>query len=394
MFKDKDTIMSRITMKQVLVIITYTIALVWMILHIEQVLGAIGVVIGLLKPFLYGIIMAYLFNLPLKYFLRKLPESLGKARRIVAAICALLVIIVVITFLFSIVVPQVIESVSTLANALPGYLDDLQKTIQQLIIEGKIPVDVLKQIENYANEFEDAVLAVVKNGLPHLISMASGFANGIANFFMGIVIAAYLTVSKKKLQRQLHEFMFAFLPEKTNAFLVKVGRLTNETFAHFVSGQLLEAIIIGVLCYIGCLILHFPYAPILSVIIGCTNFIPIFGAILGVGLSALLVAFINPLQGVFFVLFGIVLQQFESNLIYPKVVGNTVGLSGLWVLFAITLGGGLFGFKGMILGLPIFSILYSLLREEMHRKADEKREKQRKALEEKQREEALLEKTA
>ena len=394
MFKDKDTIMSRITMKQVLVIITYTIALVWMILHIEQVLGAIGVVIGLIKPFLYGIIMAYLFNLPLKYFLRKLPESLGKARRIVAAICALLVIIIVITFLFSIVVPQVIESVSTLANALPGYLDDLQKTIQQLIIEGKIPIDVLKQIENYANEFEDAVLAVVKNGLPHLISMASGFANGIANFFMGIVIAVYLTVSKKKLQHQLHEFMFAFLPEKTTAFLVKVGRLTNETFAHFVSGQLLEAIIIGVLCYIGCLILHFPYAPILSVIIGCTNFIPIFGAILGVGLSALLVAFINPLQGVFFVLFGIVLQQFESNLIYPKVVGNTVGLSGLWVLFAITLGGGLFGFKGMILGLPIFSILYSLLREEMHRKADEKREKQRKALEEKQREEALLEKTA
>ena len=215
---------------------------------------------------------------------------------------------------------------------------------------------------------------IVKNGLPHLIDMASGFASSIANIFMALVIAVYLTISKNRLITQAKEFLYAFTSKRVNEYLLKVAHLTNVTFANFVTGQLVEAIIIGILCYIGCLILQFPYAPILSVIIGCTNIIPIFGAIFGVGLSALLVAFVDPLQGIFFILFGICLQQFESNLIYPRVVGNTVGLSGLWVLFAITVGGGFFGFAGMLLGLPIFSIIYALLREEMHRRSSLKRQ--------------------
>ena len=168
--------------------------------------------------------------------------------------------------------------------------------------------------------------------------------------------------------RQLKRALFAFCSEKKYHYLLHVGELVNKTFSSFLTGQLTEAIIIGVLCYIGCLVFRFPYAPILSVIIGCTNIIPIFGAIFGVAVSALLVAFVNPLQGVFFVIFGIVLQQFESNLIYPKVVGGSVGLSGLWVLFAITIGGGLFGFVGMLLGLPTFSVIYFLLREEINRR--------------------------
>ena len=371
--KEVNTKLKSITIKQVLLVITYTIGLVWLILHMNQVFSALYTVLALIKPFIYGIIMAYLFNLPLSYFLKKLPDTLGKWRKPVAALCSLVVILGVLTFIFWIVMPQVVESITSLAKALPGYLQDIQKEVTLLIENGTISPSIWKEIETYAVQVEEAILEFVKNGLPQLISMASGFASGIANFFMAIVIAVYLTVSKPKLQRQLREFMFAFLPDKTNAFLIKVGTLTNETFAHFVSGQLMEAIIIGILCYIGCLIFRFPYAPILSVIIGCTNFIPIFGAIFGVGVSALLVAFVDPLQGVFFILFGTVLQQFESNLIYPRVVGTTVGLSGLWVLFAITLGGGLFGFKGMVLGLPIFSILYTLIREEMHTRARKKR---------------------
>ena len=132
--------------------------------------------------------------------------------------------------------------------------------------------------------------------------------------------------------------------------------------------------IIGILCYIGCLILRFPYAPIISVIIGCTNIIPVFGAIMGVVIGALLIALVDPFQGVIFIIFGILLQQLESNLIYPRVVGNTVGLSGLWVLMSISIGGGLFGALGMLLGLPIFSIVYTLLKEEMHRRLKKKGE--------------------
>ena len=374
MLKDKDKKLNRLTMKHIIFIITYTIALVWVILHIDQVMGTLQMIINLLKPFIYGIMMAFVFNLPMKYFMNKLPASLGKGKRAVAALLSLIIIIGVITFIFWIVMPQVIHSVTTLANALPGYLEEVQKNIQTAIENKQIPEEVLKQIETYAMDIQKMAVNIVKNGLPHLIDMASGFASSIANIFMALVIAVYLTISKNRLITQAKEFLYAFTSKRVNEYLLKVAHLTNVTFANFVTGQLVEAIIIGILCYIGCLILQFPYAPILSVIIGCTNIIPIFGAIFGVGLSALLVAFVDPLQGIFFILFGICLQQFESNLIYPRVVGNTVGLSGLWVLFAITVGGGFFGFAGMLLGLPIFSIIYALLREEMHRRSSLKRQ--------------------
>lgn len=374
MLKDKDKKLNRLTMKHIIFIITYTIALVWVILHIDQVMGTLQMIINLLKPFIYGIMMAFVFNLPMKYFMKKLPASLGKGKRAVAALLSLIIIIGVITFIFWIVMPQVIHSVTTLANALPGYLEEVQKNIQTAIENKQIPEEVLNQIETYAMDIQKMAVNIVKNGLPHLIDMASGFASSIANIFMALVIAVYLTISKNRLITQAKEFLYAFTSKRVNEYLLKVAHLTNVTFANFVTGQLVEAIIIGILCYIGCLILQFPYAPILSVIIGCTNIIPIFGAIFGVGLSALLVAFVDPLQGIFFILFGICLQQFESNLIYPRVVGNTVGLSGLWVLFAITVGGGFFGFAGMLLGLPIFSIIYALLREEMHRRSSLKRQ--------------------
>ena len=302
MLKDKDKKLNRLTMKHIIFIITYTIALVWVILHIDQVMGTLQMIINLLKPFIYGIMMAFVFNLPMKYFMKKLPASLGKGKRAVAALLSLIIIIGVITFIFWIVMPQVIHSVTTLANALPGYLEEVQKNIQTAIENKQIPEEVLKQIETYAMDIQKMAVNIVKNGLPHLIDMASGFASSIANIFMALVIAVYLTISKNRLITQAKEFLYAFTSKRVNEYLLKVAHLTNVTFANFVTGQLVEAII------------------------------------------------------------------------YPRVVGNTVGLSGLWVLFAITVGGGFFGFAGMLLGLPIFSIIYALLREEMHRRSSLKRQ--------------------
>ena len=367
--RETDKKLNRLTMKNILFIITFTIALVWVILHFNECIEAALMILGLCKPFIYGIMIAFVFHLPLSYFQRKLPKSIkGKTRNIVAAILALLVIIGLLTFIFWIVVPQVVDSVRSLIVTLPGYVEDVMGMLEQALNGKKIPSELVEQINEFGDGFVEAASNFVKEKLPQLLSMASGFANGIANTFMAVVIAVYLTVSKDRLIRQLKRALFAFCSEKKYHDLLHVGELVNKTFSSFLTGQLTEAIIIGVLCYIGCLVFRFPYAPILSVIIGCTNIIPIFGAIFGVAVSALLVAFVNPLQGVFFVIFGIVLQQFESNLIYPKVVGGSVGLSGLWVLFAITIGGGLFGFVGMLLGLPTFSVIYFLLREEINRR--------------------------
>ncbi|MEG1732467.1 MAG: AI-2E family transporter, partial [Longicatena sp.] len=285
------------------------------------------------------------------------------------------------SFIFRIVVPQVVDSISMLIASIPGYFSSIQKTMEQMILDKDIPQEVFEQIGAYSQQIQETLLNILKHGLPEIYSLATGFASSIANIFLALVIAVYLTVSKNKLMEQLKRFFYAFTSEKVNTYAIKVVRLTNKTFSAFITGQLIEAIIIGVLCYIGCLILRFPYAPILSVIIGCTNVIPIFGAICGVGICALLVAFVSPLQGIFFVIFGICLQQFECNLIYPRVVGTSVGLSGLWVLFAITIGGGLFGFVGMLLGLPTFSVIYFLLRDEMNRRIDEKKHKEREIIE-------------
>ena len=375
MFTDKNKKINRLTIKNILFIITYTIALIWVMLHLQEVFGAISTVMGLLKPFIYGIMMAFVFNLPMKFFLKKLPENL-KWRKAAAAVLSLIIVITIIAFIFRIVVPQVVDSVTSLANSLPGYISSAQDMIEKAIENRDIPQEALDQLNKYSTQIQETLVNVLKNGLPHLLTFASGFANSIANIFMALVIAVYLTVSKEKLLHQAKRFLYAFLPQKANDFTLKVARLTNATFSAFITGQMVEAIIIGVLCYIGCLIFRFPYAPILGVIIGCTNIIPIFGAIFGVGVCALLVAFVNPIQGVLFVIFGICLQQFESNLIYPRVVGTSVGLSGLWVLFAITIGGGLFNLMGMLLGLPTFSVIYSLLREEMSRRVEMKKNKE------------------
>ena len=206
-----------------------------------------------------------------------------------------------------------------------------------------------------------------------MLGAAGSIASSLKDVILAFVVCAYITISKEKLIKQIKLLFQAFLSEKQNKWIVKITKLTSQTFHNFVTGQLLEAVIIAILCYIGCLILKFPYAPIISVLIGVTNMIPIFGAIMGVMISALLVAMVNPIQALFFIIFGIALQQFESNLIYPRVVGNSVGLSGLWVLFAITIGGGLFGFSGMILGLPIFSIIYSLLKEATYKRIKAKK---------------------
>lgn len=364
----KNQKLKGVTIRQMFLLITYTIVLIWAILNFSQVIDVLRMVLDLLKPFVYGIMIAFIFNIPMTFFLQKLPMSIKKGRKAISALLAMFVIVVIISFIFRIVVPTVVDSVASLAAAFPKYAQDIQVYVEKMMTTHQISETYLQQLDKYTGQIQEYILNVLKIGVPQLLTAASGIASSLANIFMAIVIAVYLLVSKEKLLIQLKRFLYAFCNERVYRFCGKVGHLTTTTFTSFVTGQLLEAIIIGILCYIGCLIFRFPYAPILSVIIGCTNVIPIFGAIMGVGLSALLVAFVDPLQGVFFVIFGIFLQQLESNLIYPRVVGTTVGLSGLWVLFAITIGGGLFQLPGMLLGLPVFSIIYTLLKEEMYRR--------------------------
>ncbi|MXQ72794.1 AI-2E family transporter [Clostridiaceae bacterium DONG20-135] len=363
------------TLKHILLIITYAACMVLVILNFQDLKRWFFDVLGLLRPFVYAFGLAYVFQLPMKFFDRKLPESINRFRKGLCVILSLLVILIVAAFIFQIVVPQLLDSLLAFIDKFPAYVESLQKEIVNLIDKFEINGAVEQQLNNYSDQIQEGIMSVLTNLVPALVDVTKGITSGVTNLFLTLVITVYFIISKDKLIKQTKRMMYAFTPDKANDYLTHVAAIANRTFASFISGQLIEAVIIGVLCYIGCLILRFPYAPILSVIIGCTNVIPIFGAIMGVGISALLVAFVNPIQGLFFIVFGICLQQFESNLIYPRVVGNSVGLSGLWVLFAITIGGGLFGFMGMLLGLPAFAVCYTLLREEMNRRIEKKTQK-------------------
>ena len=373
MIFDKDKKMNRITIKHAMVLITYTIALLWIMSHTSTVLKYFKLIIDILKPFLYGIALAFVFNIPLQYFMKILPSKVKKARKLLASLLSILSILLILTILIWIVLPQIVDNVMQLVNAFPGYIDGVVAFGNDLMTQGYISNDMVASLQQYINELGNMAIDLLKSLFPQMLGAAGSIASSLKDVILAFVVCAYITISKEKLIKQIKLLFQAFLSEKQNKWIVKITKLTSQTFHNFVTGQLLEAVIIAILCYIGCLILKFPYAPIISVLIGVTNMIPIFGAIMGVMISALLVAMVNPIQALFFIIFGIALQQFESNLIYPRVVGNSVGLSGLWVLFAITIGGGLFGFSGMILGLPIFSIIYSLLKEATYKRIKAKK---------------------
>lgn len=369
----KNTIIKNISVKQVMLLITYTILLIYAVINMNVVLMLIQSILGITKPFFYGFMMAYLFNIPLKYFMRILPDKLGKMKKSIAVLCALLIVVGILGFLVMIVFPTLFNSVAKFVSEFPSYIGNMEKVISDFLNNNQGIMPYFENLAGYAKNIEGAVLSFAGSIIPQALTIASTIISGVTTGFFAIVIAIYLIISKDRLLVQGDKFMFAFFPTKVYDKCKSIGQLSNKTFSSFFSGQLVEAIIIGVLCYLGCLLFNFPYAPIMGVIIGVTNVIPIFGAIVGTIICSILITFVSPIQGLLFAVFGTCLQQAESNIIYPRVVGTSVGLSGLWVLFAITIGGGLFNFMGMLFGLPVFSIFYTLIKEAMHKRLDMKK---------------------
>ena len=189
---------------------------------------------------------------------------------------------------------------------------------------------------------------------------------------MAFVFAIYLLSSKEKLARQMRRLLYAYLPEPKADRIIYIGNLTRKTFYQFVTGQMLEAVIIGLMCFIGMLILKIPFAPIASILVFITSFIPLFVAFIGTGLAAFIILMASPIKALWFIIFIIVLQQFEGNVIYPRLMGRSIGLPAIWILFAVTMGGAAFGIAGMLLAVPLVSIIYTLLKEAVNARLEQK----------------------
>ena len=253
-------------------------------------------------------------------------------------------------------------------GSLNGYMTNLQGGLNRLADTLKLEELDLSQLNNMLKNLLDQALNVLSGLGPHLLELTSGLVSMVVTIVLALVFSVYMLSGKERLLAQCRRMLRAYVPETIAVPLLEVVRLTGSTFSRFVTGQLIEACILGGLCAIGMLFIQADYAPLIGVVVGFSALIPVAGAYLGALLSAVLLVMVSPLKALTFLVFLVILQQIEGNVIYPKVVGSSLGLPGIWVLAAVTVGGGLMGLAGVLFSVPIASVVYTLLKRDMRKR--------------------------
>lgn len=353
--------------------ISLSILFFFLIYRFQGFGDAISKLTGILMPFIYGAVIAYLLkpvcNCVENFLRRLLPEKMGTAANMLAVTISLLFGILVVYALIMMIVPQLITSVTTLYYTARNNLNDFVDwaSHQEIIASNQKLLDF---IETSYDNLQDTLDNLVRTKLvPSMQSLLSGAALGVMSFVtflknivIGLIVSVYLLASRKKFGQQGKLILYSLVKPRWANLIMEEIRYADRMFGGFINGKILDSAIIGVLCYIACLIFKFPSALLVSVIIGVTNVIPFFGPFIGAIPATLLILIQNPIKALWFVLFVLVLQQVDGNIIGPKILGNTTGLSSFWVLFAILLFGGLWGFVGMIIGVPLFAVIYDVLK--------------------------------
>lgn len=335
-----------------------------------------GKIIRAGQPIIIGLILAYLLNPIAKFleehlmhFFEKHDQDMVKAKKASRALGiggAIIFLIVVLVLLVALIVPSVISSVSGLVVTMPGNVQHLIDAIQN----GRFGnFKVTDTIGNILSEMTDYVEGLVRDLLPqaktYLVNITSGVISvvkTVLNFVVGIIVAVYVLMIKESLIGQSKKVIYAVFKTKQANIIIEVLHKADEIFGGFISGKIIDSAIIGVICYLGCSILRIPNAVLVAVIVGVTNIIPVFGPFIGAVPSLLLVVIESPWHALYLLIFIIILQQVDGNIIGPKILGSSTGLSAFWVMFAILIGGGLFGFFGMLLGVPVFAMVYYIVR--------------------------------
>ena len=353
--------------------ISLSILFFFLIYRFQGFGDAISKLTGILMPFIYGAVIAYLLkpvcNCVEDFLRRLLPEKMGTAANMLAVAISLLFGILVVYALIMMIVPQLITSVTTLYYTARNNLNDFVDwaSHQEIIASNQKLLDF---IETSYDNLQDMLDNIVRTKLvPSMQSLLSGAALGVMSFVaflknivIGVIVSVYLLASRKKFGQQCKMILYSLIKPRWADIILEEILYADKMFGGFINGKILDSAIIGVLCYIACLIFKFPSALLVSVIIGVTNVIPFFGPFIGAIPATLLILIQNPIKALWFVLFVLVLQQVDGNIIGPKILGNTTGLSSFWVLFAILLFGGLWGFVGMIIGVPLFAVIYDVLK--------------------------------
>lgn len=372
-----------IKFKENLLLGTYLMLLYFILLNIKNIFAMFDGVLSILNPFILAFCMAFVLNLPMKFFENKIFNFLDKnksdfiknLKRPLSILSTFITVIGLIVALGLFVIPELINSLSTLIDTVPGYIKSFEILINQYVSSTELLQNIYNTLMTTWQDLLRIATTFLTTSLTGILSTTVTITSSVINFILSVILAIYMLSSKENLILIFKKLLFAFSKKEIANKIVDISKLSNYTFSKFITGQCIEAVILGVLCFIGMTILSMPYALLISVLIGVTALIPIFGAFIGAIPSVFLILIIDPIKAIWFVVFLICLQQFEGNIIYPKVVGNSVGLSAIWVMLAMIVGGSTLGIVGMLIGIPTFSVIYKLIKEVTYKKLNQKKVK-------------------
>ena len=362
-------------------IVTYIVILAYVIFNFKKIVSGGGNIISIISPFIIGIAIAFVLNLAMVIFESKLLKFLdyekykkySKLKRPLSVTLTFLSVFLAIVGLIRFIIPQLIDSISTLTDTIPAYIKSFEVLISQYVSDTEILNTLWNNFLSAWREILQFTGQIVVSSLSGVVNITVGFTSGVFNFIISIIFSIYMLINKERLQLGIKKVLYALSEKKFADKVMYLAKISNETFSSYIGGQFIEAIIIGVLCFIGMIIFKMPYPLLISVLIAVTALVPIFGAFIGTIPAAFIILIIDPMKALWFVVFIIVLQQIEGNLIYPKVVGGSIGLPPIWVMLAMIIGGNTFGLIGILLGIPIFSVIYKVFKEFIEKRLNHKK---------------------
>ena len=366
--------LSKMSIKKIRELIVFTALLVVALWKFDVVLGVLKTIWDIIFPFVLGGAIAFLTNVPMSFLEKKIFENVKKKNKIVrklkrpiSLILTIVLVVGVIALVMFGVIPQLTRTMGTLVTSINDFIPQMQSWIGEFFHNNQEIMNLVDQIEFDPDQAIKWGISLLGNGAGNMMnttmSAVGSIVSGVATFFIAFSFACYILFQKEKLHIQIRKVFFAFLPRQKADTFLKVCSLTYRTFANFLAGQCLEAVILGSMFVVTLSILRMPYALLIGVLIAFTALIPIFGAFIGCAVGSFLIFMVSPQQAILFVIVFLVLQQIEGNLIYPHVVGESVGLPSIWVLAAVTIGGNLMGIVGMLVFIPLLSVLYTIFRE-------------------------------
>lgn len=360
----------------VILVVLVCLAIFFFIFRFQGFAEGVGKIISSLQGVIIGFLLAYLLNPVMKFFERIFTKRLftkkektDKIRRLIRALavaCAMAVFLAIIVVLILMIVPQLVVSIQDLIFSMGDKVDALMSWIQRLIrngaLEGRLESLAEQAFSTLETWLEQKVLG---NGTEIITTLSTGVYTGIKwviNVLVGFIVAVYVLMTKERFVGQAKKLIYAIFKPKYGNIIMEVAQKADDVFGGFFIGEIIDALIIGCICFICTSILRMPYVPLISVIVGVTNIIPFFGPYIGAIPSIILIFLVNPIQALYFTIFIVILQQVDGNIIKPKVLGDTTGLSPFWVVFSILLFGGCFGIAGMIFGVPVFAVIYYIIK--------------------------------